>query len=360
MSLPDKQPRLAQMGGHAVAGSLMHSRRLVRAAVVVLWFLCVTVRAGVPSGLEYTGTTAWDPDTATLTFHTSGTMPDTRDGFYWNIPPEVKTIVIAAEVTVTGGFRVGYRDPSNPLKIVGKNRETSVIHGTDTERWTTRNRIAESDKWKHGAISVLADAVVAVSNLTSRNPRGYHMSGYANRSVIHVSRCTLVDTRSGLNNNSDGFTGAAGSSIRDSLISTGDDGIKIYRDMTIENVTIQQHRNGAPIQFGWGGNAGAATANIRKLTIKGVDPEHLYNMAPFTWEAGTTGTRTVTVNGLLVELRGRIYNEDTRAWEPASLFELKPKGCTLKFRAVDADIGGLEYGRRDTMGELSINGSTLP
>ena len=34
------------------------------------------------------------------------------------------------------------------------------------------------------------------------------------------------------------FIGAAGSSIKNSFISTRDDGIKVYHDMVIENVTV--------------------------------------------------------------------------------------------------------------------------
>jgi len=108
----------------------------------------------------------------------------------------------------------------------------------------------------------------------------YNISGYANHSVLHVSRCRLVDTRPGDNNNSDGFAGAAGSTLTDTFISTSDDAIKVYRDMTVRNVTIEQRRNGAPIQLGWGGEPGPAKVTIENLTIRGVDPQGLYNMAP--------------------------------------------------------------------------------
>lgn len=209
-------------------------------------------------------------------------------------------------------------------------------------------------------MSVLADAVVHVENLTSRNPRGYNISGYANKAILHVARCNLVDARAGDNNNSDGFVGAAGSTIADSLISTADDGIKVYHDVTITNVTIEQHRNGAPIQFGWGGESGHARAVIENLTIRGVDAGHRYNMAPFTWEGGTRGTRDVVVTGLRVQLEGTMYDEGSRRWRPAGLFELKPKECRLNIAITGAELDGLDAGIHDTAGSITIDGKMLP
>jgi hypothetical protein len=311
------------------------------------------------TGLVYSGKTTWESTTGSVTFESSGTMPDTKEGFYWDVPAEVRRIEIGAEVTVRGAFRISFRSPANPLWIVGKDRRTSVIFGTDMEEWTTKNNIADHDKWKYGAVNVVADAVVHVTNLTSQNPRGYNISGYANKAVLHVSRCNLIDSRKGHNNNSDGFIGAAGSTIMDSFISTSDDGIKVYHDMTIRNVTIEQHRNGAPIQFGWGGESGHAKAIIENLTIKGVDEQQRYNMAPFTWQGGTTGTREVTITGLKVYLAGKLYDEKIKGWRPIGLFKLRPKGCTLNFTVVDGDVGGLPLGTRETQGVIKMDGVTL-
>ncbi len=308
----------------------------------------------------YSGRTTWSIDRATVTFDTPGAMPDTKEGFFWNVPAEVKNIVISGNVTVQGGFRIGLREPGNPLFIVGKDRKTSVIYGTETEAWTTKNGISNSEKWKYGSVSVLGDAVVHVSNLTAQNPRGYNISGYAPRSVLHVANCDLIDTRKGDKNNSDGFVGANGSSIYDSVISTSDDGIKVYHDITIVNVRIEQRRNGAPIQFGWGGEDGNATACITNLAIVGVNPEGLYNMAPFTWEGGTQGIRKVNIDGLSVNLRGKIFNKEQARWEPAALFRLKPSGCTLHMDITRAELGGMTYGTRSTKSRININGHRLP
>jgi len=316
--------------------------------------------ARLPGGPIYSGKTTWDPVTATLTFASSGSMPEAKEDFHWQVPAEVKRIVIGANVIVRGGFRVPFRAAGNPLHIVGSDRETSIILGTDEEQWTTRNGVADNEKWKYGTVSVVADATVHISNLTSRNPRGYHLSGYANKSVLHVSRCNLLDTRPGQNNNSDGFVGSAGSTISDSFISTGDDAIKIYHDITIRNVVIEHHRNGAPIQFGWGGESGHAKATIENLTIKGVSPDKLYNMAPFTWEGGSSGTRDVTIRGLHLETTGKLYDEETKSWMPIGLFELKPKSCTLNLTITNANIGAADNGIRHTRGVISLNGTIAP
>lgn len=316
--------------------------------------------AQTPGALSYTGGTAWDSATGTLTFTSSGSMPSGEEDFFWSVPAEVRQIVIAADVTLQGGFRVPFRKPENPLRITGANRETSVILGTEEERWTTSHGIADNAKWKYGAVNVLGDATVYVSELTSLNPRGYHISGYAHRSVLHLSRCKLVDSRAGQNNNSDGFHGADGSSITDSFISTGDDAIKVYRDITIRNVVIAHHRNGAPIQFGWGGDCGHAKAEIENLTIKGVSKDQRYNMAPFTWEGGSSGTREVTVRGLKIETEGTLWDEQRKAWLPIGLLELKPSACTMNLSISRADVGSVADGIFHTKGTIVVNGRKLP
>jgi len=207
----------------------------LKTAPGILMILSQLALGEAPGGLSYSGETRWDAATGTVAFVSSGNMPKGKEEFFWQVPPEVKRIHIERNVTVKGGFRVGFRPLENPLHISGGDRKTSVVLGTETERWTAVNGVAENDKWKYGTVSVLADATVHVSNLTSKNPRGYHLSGYANRSVLHVSQCDLLDTRPGQNNNSDGFIGSAGSTISDCFISTGDDAIKAYHDTRIRS-----------------------------------------------------------------------------------------------------------------------------
>ncbi|MFM8891107.1 MAG: hypothetical protein ACKOTB_05675 [Planctomycetia bacterium] len=206
----------------------------------------------------------------------------------------------------------------------------------------------------------MEDAVVHVSNLTVLNPRGYLISGYANRAVLHVDSCSLLDTRTGDRNNSDGFAGARGSSISRSFISTGDDAIKVYHDITINDVTIEQHRNGAALQFGWGGESRSVTAAIRNLVIRGVDPEHRYNMAPLTWERGSGGTRNVTIDGLEVITSGEMYDEERKTWNPVGLLEVKPRECEFNLRVTNASLHGLLRGTCNATGTVSIENAVMP
>ena len=331
---------------------------MVKRILLALLALAVPVFAQTPARPEYSGQTTWDATTRTFTFVSSGSMPEGKEAFFWQVPAEVKRIVIASNVTVKGGFRVLFRRADNPLEIAGDDRQTSVLFGTEEEQWTNQNSIPDNARWKYGAVNVLADATVHVTNLTSKNPRGYHLSGYANKAILHVSRCNLLDTRRGSNNNSDGFVGSAGSTISDSFISTGDDGIKVYHDITIRNVVIEHHRNGAPIQFGWGGKGGRVKATIENLTIKGVSPDKRYNMAPLTWERGHDESRDVTIRGLRVESSGVLYDEETKTWQPLGLFEFKPDSCTMNLTITGAEIGGLGHGIRRTPGVITLNGVT--
>lgn len=312
-------------------------------------------RAQLPPGLAYSGQASWNAAAGELTFESSGAMPEEREAFYWLVPAGVKRIAIASNVTVRGGFRVPFRAADNPLLIAGRDRKTSVIFGTEAERWSERNGIPDNAKWKYGAVSVLADATVAVSNLTSRNPRAYHLSGYARRAVLHVSGCDLLDDRPGSNNNSDGFAGGDGSTLSDCFISTGDDAVKIYRDITLRNVTIEQHRNGAPLQFGWGGENVRTRAVIEGLTVKGVSPDGRYNMAPFSWVGGSNGCCDVTIRGLKVALSGDLYDSETKRWVPMALVHVRPPSCTLNLTVTGADVGGLKWGARNSRGRLTVN-----
>jgi hypothetical protein len=332
---------------------------MLKITALFLFSVSSFAAAHAPDGLSYTGRTVWDGVNGTLTFASSGSMPQGQEEYFWIVPPEVKKIVIEAKVTVRGGFRIPSREPGNPLRIEGADPETSVIFGTEDEHWTTTRGIADNAKWKYGAVNVLADATVHVSGITSLNPRGYHISGYSRHSVLHVSRCRLVDSRPGQNNNSDGFHGADGSTIADSFISTGDDAIKIYHDITIRNVVIEHHRNGAPVQFGWGGECGRATAMIENLTIKGVSPDKHYNMAPFTWEDGISGTREVTVRGLKIETQGTLWDESSKSWIPIGLCELKPAACTMNMAITGANIGNLGAGVLNTRGTIVVGDRKL-
>ena len=223
----------------------------------------------------------------------------------------------------------------------------------------------DAEKWKYGAISVAEDATVYVTNLTSKNPRSYHITGCAERSIIHVSQCNLLDTRAGVRNNSDGFGAAAGSSIRDSFISTSDDAIKIYHDMTIERVTIEQHRNGAPIS----GSAGATIFLDRDRNDYRLDhsrrgaPQHQYNMgADYAGPTAARAPRNLRINGLHVSLDGALYldDQDSALISTKVSSKLLPPSCALNFFAENAIIDPPVMGVKRTQGKPSRSFAARP
>ena len=228
---------------------------------------------GVRSGKYY----HWDANNKKLTFtksvHFSKENPDQQDddldGFYWDVPTHVKTIVINKNVTITGGFRA-----SGDLKITGKSKKTSVIFGTNTMRWALGpngynestppivggdDRTHDKMKWSYSAISSANyndNFNINVENLTIKNSRTYAIT--TPKSLLFVSNVNIVNTRPQLygvkdsNSNSDGIAGGQGTIIQNSYIDTWDDAIKLYENTTIRNTTIVYNQNGAPFQMGWG------------------------------------------------------------------------------------------------------------
>jgi hypothetical protein len=100
------------------------------------------------------------------------------------------------------------------------------------------------------------------------------------------------------NSNCDGFGAGVGSSITNSTIEVTNDAIKLYRGMTVKNVTIRLRKNGAPFQLGWGGEP-ISMHTIENVLGSGMDPHNRYNCGLFNWKSGTANTtRTININGL--------------------------------------------------------------
>lgn len=352
--------------------SLIHKRNLVleelnmplmtKCILICVTFLLITPIAFSQNieSLHYSGETHWDPQSKTMTFLTSGSMPDDMEDFFWRVGSEINKIVINKDVTINGGFRVLYRQNDNPLTIEGKDRETSVIFGTEEQKWTANRIVAENKKWMYGSVSVIEDATVHIKNLTSKNPRGYHISGHANQAIIHLSECNIIDSRPGSNNNSDGFAGSDGSSVYNCFFSTSDDAIKLYSDIKLESVTIHQHRNGAPLQLGWGGSHNTSNAMIKNVTIIGVDKEHRYNMAPISWVDGTNNTKNISIDGIKIHFSGEMYDNKSQQWIPAGIFKIEPNTCELNLQITNAEIQSNSYGIVNTKGKIDICGTTHP
>ena len=170
----------------------------------------------------------------------------------------MKQVRIAKGVTVNGAFH-----SKASVTIAGEDRKTSVVYGTDEQRWSQNRGI------KAFTICTFQNfgGVMTISNLTSLNPRGFHVRGWDN--VVHAVSCDFLDRRGGHHNNSDGFEGGDGSTVHDCYFESGDDIIKVYHDVTVTDTTIKMITNSVPIQLGWGNYSDGAVGTFRNLRVLG-------------------------------------------------------------------------------------------
>lgn len=303
-------------------------------------------------GLPYTGVQDWDAATGTLTFETSGTLFDGET--IWDVPSDIKKIIIGdanqpdAEVRVTGSYLVNHS-----MDFKGVNREKSILYGTDELRWSKDNGVAAFD---HSAIHALGNLTVHISNLTSLNPRGFHISGRTDNAVLHLDGVNMIDERGGNQNNSDGFVGGNGSTVRNTYIRTGDDALKLYKDTLVEDVVIDQLRNGAPIQLGWGGFDDTGSV-VRNLTVNGISTTDWYNLGVISWKTNSASNagalRKLTFEGLEVyDLDGGTIGGNN-ADRNMRLFDLAPTNGVIDFTFVGSPIAeGFNRGLVDTPGSI--------
>ena len=233
----------------------------------------------------YSGKLTWDQASATLRFTGSGGIGFADEGersFIWQIPPEVKHVCIAKDVTVNGAFH-----SKESVTIAGEDRKTSVVYGTDEQRWSQNRGI------KAFTICTFQNfgGVMTISNLTSLNPRGFHVRGWDN--VVHAASVDFLDRRGGHHNNSDGFEGGDGSTVRDCYFESGDDIIKVYHDITVTDTTIKMITNTVPIQLGWGDYSNGAVGTFRNLRVLGTGGRGAEGNAIIS---GRQGRYDVTIN----------------------------------------------------------------
>jgi hypothetical protein len=233
----------------------------------------------------YSGKLVWDESTATLRFTESGSVEFTDAGklaFIWKIPVEVKRIEIAKGVTVNAAFH-----SEASVAISGEDRKTSIVYGTPEQAWSKKHGV------KAYTLCTFQNfgGVMTLSNLTSKDPRGFHVRGWDK--VVHASACDFLDLRGGHGNNSDGFEGGDGSTVHDCYFESGDDIIKVYHDVTVTDTTIKMITNTVPIQLGWGDYSDGAVGTFRNLRILGEGGRGAESNAIVS---GRKGRYTVTVN----------------------------------------------------------------
>ena len=291
---------------------------------------------------NYTGATTWDSAGSVLTFTGSGeiALPKTNyAGSIWVVPAAVTRIVINPSVTVMGQFTLAAN-----CVIAGQSRTTSIIYGTPEQRWADNRGVSPID-----FSAVLSTAsLVTVSNLTSLNPKGYHIRGGSGSKII-MSDCDIYDTRGGGGNHSDGFVGGNGSFVRNCYFETGDDVIKTYWGTTYyDGLVIKMVQNAVPIQLGWGGYGGGAVAHFTNLLVLG-NSGRGGDKCVVNGASGGAYTKTVNIRGC------NIQNTN------ATLVSLYETGQSLWLNISEAFIKVKQFTNNSNLGSLtnSICGSPV-
>lgn len=239
-------------------------------------------------GYSQEGGVSWEASSSTITFLQSGTIPFQQNG--WDVPADVKKIYIKAGVTVTGRF-----DCTSNLVIEGENRQTSVLFGTDQTGYAKENGGGD----QLSAIRVTAGNVT-VKNLTSRNPKGFHFTSRIGSGLFEILDCDLLDTRGGGGNNSDGIVTWGGGRVHNCYIASGDDAIKVYGNITVEDTHIEMIQNTMPIQLGWGNYGSGATGVFKNLKITGNSGRFNSGRAILSARKGNYN-KTILIDGLEVD-----------------------------------------------------------
>ena len=297
---------------------------------------------------HYTGNCTWIASTKTLEIGSSGELRFANKGtkdFIWAVPDTVSKIFIKSNVTVDAAFHI-----NGDIMIQGEDRNTSVIFGTDTQAWPLVNGLegseqnyaqimADESKWKY--------FVTRIDNLTILNARSYAVRCWDR--PAHMSNCNVIDNRGGWKNHSDGFEGGHFSTITNCYFETGDDVIKIYKDLTVKNCTIKMILNSVPFQFGWG-TYGLCRAEIENVTIIGNSGRGEWEgSAPiFQWQGGSD-KRTVIMKDCHFDV------------PHASLFDLNPSGGGLDLTISNSYINVQKYAYQlNAWGKRTICGENEP
>jgi hypothetical protein len=300
----------------------------------------------LPKGVKPDQVT-WQNTEGVLTFTKSTNFSDLtnadedKEGFYWTVPTVVKKVIINQNVKITGGFRA-----IDVLTIEGKDRATSEIFGTNTKAWSLGadaqddpntscqngakgdDRVHDCEKWKYGAISstTATSVTIMVKNLTITNARSYAITSFSSKFIVDNVHIRNTRTLPDYHSNSDGISAGAGSIVRNSKIDTWDDEIKLYRDITVENVTLIHNSNGAPFQLGWGNDNNITNHSIKNVLVV-VNNKNYSNLALFSASL-TTGkvNRNVTIDGLKVQYDA---TQKVRNTDPMPLFLMKSPDAVL-------------------------------
>lgn len=309
------------------------------------------VGLGLPAGIKNGDDVEWDASAGTFKFIHSVSFSDMenqdndQEGFYWEVPSSVKKIIIGANVTITGGFRF-----KETITIEGEDRTTSRIFGTNTPKWALGpNGISESEcgsrlgddrahdceKWNYGAIShhkqANRTAVFTIKNLTVENARTYAITTFDQKLIVDNVHIINTRTEDDYHSNSDGIGGGEGTTITNTKIDTWDDGIKLYKNTTVRNVTIILNANGAPLQLGWSSKSPTQHVidNVKIIPSSAGPTKHNLTAISASLTSGDLdATLKLEGSGLFVDFTTRA-GLTIRTNDPLPLVWLKSPGAKL-------------------------------
>lgn len=313
------------------------------------------VELKLPKGVKKENVT-WDKTNATVTFIKSTQFsnmlnPDLdKEGFYWVVPNTVKIVIIDKNVKITGGFRT-----ISDLTIEGKDRASSEIFGTDTKGWSLGpdaktdpntscstgakgdDYVHDCEKWKYGAVSSTApnSATVTVKGLTITNARAYAVTSFGAKIIMDNVHVRITRPSPDYHSNSDGISAGAGSIVRNCKFDCWDDAIKLYRDMTVENVTIIHNSNGAPFQLGWGNDNNTTNHSLKNILIE-VKNKDYTNLALFSASLSSGKlNRNVGIDGLKVQYEA---SQKIRNTDPLPLFLMRSPDAVMNLTAQNVSM----------------------
>lgn len=279
---------------------------------------------------NYSGTVTWDANTSTVIFTSSGTINFTNKAtnysdpyggqtlqaanWMWNVPTTVQKIIIKKNVTITGGFHT-----KGNITIAGEDQNTSVIYGTPLQSWADKNNPTGQnlDEWHYCQIQVYG-GVCNIQKLKILDPFSFAVRGWGPQ--IHMKKVSVIDTRGGWGNHSDGFEGGDNSTIDSCYFETGDDNIKVYfKNLLVTNTEIVMVQNSVPIQFGWGNYNENASVTFENCKITGTYGRG--SDMPIIDNAGSTQrNKTVVMNNCYLEnINGTIFRTAVAVAAPTAI-----------------------------------------
>ncbi|MCG8700924.1 MAG: T9SS type A sorting domain-containing protein [Bacteroidales bacterium] len=233
------------------------------------------------------------------------------------------------------------------MTFEGEDMNTSVLFGTTVK--ASLNSDGLDKKYTCVAYSSFYgynNGDSYIKNLTCLNPLGFMFTGKGHR--LHLDKVRGIDNRGGIHNHSDGISAAGGSTVKNCYLETGDDAIKVYADILVEDTEIVMAQNCIPIQYTWGKNGNGAKGTFKNVKITGTKGRGtiraVFNLA--SRDCGDNYSKTIVMDGCIID------NPN------ATLFHMKDNNVESNVTITNSKIKVKTYGGNYGTGTINICGST--